>query len=62
MLTLKGEFVLLYYCEHRPLPKDPEVVTLAREVIKKNSPKNLARLLGRVLERDSKDVYRELFR
>ena len=60
-LTLKGEFVLLYHCEEKPPPKDPKVVELADEVLKKNSPKNLARLLGRILDRDSKEIYRELF-
>ena len=59
-LTLKGEFVLLYHCEEKPLPQDSKVVELAQAVLKKNSHKNLARLLGRILERESKDVYREL--
>ena len=59
-LTLKGEHVLLYHCKEEPLSKDSKTVELAENVLRKNSPKNLARLLGRILERDSKDVYQEL--
>ena len=59
-LTLKGEFVLLYHCERKALPKDPKIAELAQAVLKKNSPKNVARLLGRILDRESKEIYREL--
>ena len=60
-LTLKGEFVLLYHCKEKTPPKDSKVVELAEDILEKNSPKKLAQLLARILERDSKDIYRELF-
>ena len=58
-LTLKGEFVLLYHAQNRPIPVEPKLVELAEKVLQKNSSKNLALLLGRILDRDSKDIYRE---
>ena len=61
-LTLKGEFVLLYHCEKKPLYRDPKVVELAKDVLEKNSSKNLARLLGKILDTDSKEIYRQLAR
>ena len=59
-LTLKGEFVLLYHCKEKPSFKDSKIATLANDVLKKSSQKNLAKLLGKILEKDSKDIYNEL--
>jgi 16S rRNA (cytidine1402-2'-O)-methyltransferase len=61
-VTFKGEFILLLHRDNNTTQlMSGEVRELAEEILTKNSgPKNLAKLLGLILDRPTKDIYAEL--
>ena len=62
-VTFKGEFVLMFHRQEVISQMGGEVRALAQEMLSGNGgPKNLAKLLGAILERPTKDIYAELTR
>ncbi|GAB4019476.1 MAG: 16S rRNA (cytidine(1402)-2'-O)-methyltransferase [Bdellovibrio sp.] len=60
-LVVKGEFVIVFYLEHEFAQiVGSEILELANDVLKRNDPKNLSKLLGNLLGKKSKDIYQEL--
>jgi 16S rRNA (cytidine1402-2'-O)-methyltransferase len=62
-VTFKGEFVLMFHRQEGVSQMGGEVRTLALELLaNQGGPKNLAKLLGAILDRSTKDIYSELTR
>jgi 16S rRNA (cytidine1402-2'-O)-methyltransferase len=62
-VTFKGEFVLMFHRQEAVSQMGGEVRTLALELLaNQGGPKNLAKLLGAILDRPTKDIYSELTR
>lgn len=62
-LTFKGEFVLLFHRHEAQAQLGGELRELALEMLAdKAGPKTLAKLLGLILDRPTKDIYTELNR
>ncbi len=61
-VTFKGEFIILIHRESKITQMMGEDLRdLAQEILTKNSgPKNLAKLLGLILDRPTKEIYAEL--
>ncbi len=62
-LTVKGEFVLLFHRGEARATGSKELTALAQEMLAKGAgPKLLAKLLGEILDRPTKEIYSELTR
>lgn len=62
-VTFKGEFVLMFHRQEALSHMGGELIKLAEEMLAGQSgPKNVAKLLGAILERPTKDIYSELTR
>lgn len=62
-LTVKGEFVLLVHCPEKKSSDFSELRDLAQEMLAKGAgPKLLAKLLGLILDRPTKEIYSDLTR
>lgn len=62
-ITFKGEFILLFHKSVVSAQLGGEVRQLAQEILaNQGGPKTLAKLLGAILERPTKDIYSELNR
>ncbi len=55
-ITQKGEFVVLYFvnCEKNMFPT---ILRLAQDYLKKPTPKKLTRILAKILNKNTKDIY-----
>lgn len=63
-ITTKGEFVLIVYIDEDSGPSlSSDIIKLAENYVdKKSSPKNLAKLLGEILDRPSKEIYQSIIK
>lgn len=62
-VMFKGEFVLMFHRQEVVSQMGGEIRALALEMLENHGgPKNLAKLLGGILERPTKDIYAELTR
>lgn len=62
-VTFKGEFVLMFHRQESVSQMGGEVRALALELLaNQGGPRNLAKLLGAILDRPTKDIYSELTR
>lgn len=62
-MTFKGEFVFLFHKKDEAVVHLPELKELAQEIVATGAaPKLLAKLLGQILDRPTKDIYSELTR
>jgi 16S rRNA (cytidine1402-2'-O)-methyltransferase len=62
-MTYKGEFILLIHKPEQVGQMSSEVRLLAQELLaNQGGPKTLAKLLGAILDRPTKDIYSELSR
>jgi 16S rRNA (cytidine1402-2'-O)-methyltransferase len=59
----KGEFILMFHRDVAVAQLGKEVRELAQEILaNQGGPKNLAKLLGAILDRPTKDIYSEMTR
>jgi 16S rRNA (cytidine1402-2'-O)-methyltransferase len=62
-VTFKGEFILLFHQAQQGAQLSGEIKSIAQEILaNQGGPKALAKLLGAILERPTKDIYSELSR
>ncbi len=62
-LVVKGEFILLLHRDASASKSTGELREIAQEILANGaSPKNIAKLLGEILDRPTKDIYAELNR
>lgn len=62
-VNFKGEFIFLFHNRDQKGASSSELKGLAQELLEKGAgPKQLAKLLGEILERPTKEVYNELTR
>ncbi len=62
-LTLKGEFVVVFHHQEERGESTAELKELAREILANQATsKQLAKLLGKILDRPTKEIYSELNR
>lgn len=61
-VTVKGEFVLLFHISRHSVsaPNQIELVDLAQKYLNKPSTKGLAKLLSKLLDRDTQELYQQL--
>ena len=58
--AFKGEFVVLYHVAHRQASLPETLVASARDYLDRPSPRNLSRILSKILDQDTKQIYRRL--
>ncbi|MFP5385778.1 MAG: 16S rRNA (cytidine(1402)-2'-O)-methyltransferase [Bacteriovoracia bacterium] len=62
-MTFKGEFIFLFHNKETSQTSSAELKEQAQEILAKGaSPKQLAKLLGLILDRPTKDIYSEINR
>jgi 16S rRNA (cytidine1402-2'-O)-methyltransferase len=62
-MTFKGEFVFLFHNKEMKSGTSSEVKELAQEIMAKGAaPKQVAKLLGLILDRPTKEIYSEMSR
>jgi 16S rRNA (cytidine1402-2'-O)-methyltransferase len=62
-VTFKGEFVLLFHSPEKVKSSSKELQNLAQEIVANGAaPKQVAKLLGLILDRPTKEIYTELSR
>lgn len=62
-INFKGEFIFLFHNREQRGSSSGELKTLAQDILEKGAgPKQLAKLLGEILERPTKELYNELNR
>ncbi len=60
-MTFKGEFVLMFHREEQQSQMSGELRQLAQEILSQgNGPKVVAKLIGAILDRPTKEIYTEL--
>lgn len=60
---VKGEFVILIHNEVEKVQTQNELIQLAEEILAEGArPKKLAKLLGQILDRPTKDIYQEILK
>lgn len=62
-MTFKGEFILMFHREVATTQLSGEIRELAQEILaNQGGPKTLAKLLGAILDRPTKEIYSEITR
>ena len=62
-MTFKGEFVFLFHNSEMNGQSNVELKELAQEIVAEGAaPKKIAKLLGLILDRPTKEIYSELSR
>jgi 16S rRNA (cytidine1402-2'-O)-methyltransferase len=62
-ITFKGEFVLLFHNENATASTGSDLTEMAQEILANGAnPKQVAKLLGLILDRPTKEIYSELNR
>jgi 16S rRNA (cytidine1402-2'-O)-methyltransferase len=60
-LVVKGEFILLFHRDQSVHQSSGQLREIAQEILATGAgPKNIAKLLGEILDRPTKDIYAEL--